>query len=61
MIYPKSQIIVTATAEGKSIEEEIRKMIERKRKKYDDEKLISYLCRQGFDYQLVRNLVLGKD
>ena len=30
MIYPKSQIIVTATAEGKSIEEEIRKMIQNK-------------------------------
>lgn len=37
--------------------EEILKMIAKKRAKYDDEKLTQYLCRQGFDYQLVRNLV----
>lgn len=37
--------------------EELSKMIEKKRAKYDDEKLIQYLCRQGFDYQLVRSLV----
>ncbi|MBR0488082.1 RecX family transcriptional regulator [Candidatus Saccharibacteria bacterium] len=37
--------------------EEIRKMIARKRAKYDDEKLIAYLCRQGFSYDLVRELV----
>ena len=39
-------------------EEGILKMIAKKRAKYDDEKLIQYLCRQGFDYQLVQNLVL---
>ena len=39
--------------------EEILKMIAKKRGKYDDGKLIQYLCRQGFDYQLVRNLVLS--
>ena len=38
-------------------EEEIKKIIAKKRSKYDDEKLISYLVRQGFDYQLVQNLV----
>ena len=37
--------------------EEILKMIAKKRAKYDDDKLTQYLCRQGFDYQLVRNLV----
>ena len=42
-------------------EEEIRKIIAKKRNKYDDEKLISYLSRQGFDYQLARNLVLETD
>ena len=37
--------------------EEIQKVITKKRNKYDDEKLISYLVRQGFDFELVRNLV----
>lgn len=38
-------------------EEEILKIIAKKRKKYDDEKLIQYLCRQGFSYQLAQSLV----
>lgn len=38
-------------------EEEILKIIAKKRNKYDDEKLIAYLCRQGFAYDLVRELV----
>ena len=38
-------------------EEEILKIIAKKRSKYDDEKLINYLCRQGFSFELVRNLV----
>ena len=38
-------------------EEEILKIIAKKRKKYDDEKLIQYLCRQGFHFETVRNLV----
>ena len=38
-------------------EEEILKIIAKKRKKYDDEKLIRYLCRQGFHFETVRNLV----
>ena len=44
-------------------EAEIKKMIERKRARYDDDKLVQYLCRQGFSYEMARNLVLtyGKD
>ena len=38
-------------------EEEILKIIAKKRNKYDDEKLIQYLCRQGFHFETVRNLV----
>lgn len=38
--------------------DEILKIIAKKRTKYaDDKKLMAYLCRQGFDYQLVRDLV----
>ena len=44
-------------------EEEILKMIAKKRAKYDDDKLTQYLCRQGFSYELAQNLVqsYGKD
>ena len=38
-------------------EEEIKKIIAKKSKKYDEEKLISYLARQGFDYQFAKDLV----
>ena len=38
-------------------EEEIKKVIAKKRNKYDDAKLIQYLVRQGFDFELARNLV----
>lgn len=38
-------------------EEELKKMIAKKRAKYDDEKLTAYLVRQGFQYDLVRELV----
>ena len=38
-------------------EEEILKIIAKKRTKYDDEKLIAYLCRQGFQYELSREMV----
>ena len=37
--------------------EEIKKIIAKKQNKYDEQKLIQYLCRQGFDYQLSRELV----
>ena len=48
---------------GRDEKEEILKIIMKKRAKYDDERLIQYLCRQGFSYELVRNLVLdsGRD
>lgn len=43
--------------------EEILKIITKKRAKYDDEKLIQYLCRQGFSWSLASELVqsYGKD
>ncbi len=37
--------------------EEARKIIARKRRQYADDKLIAYLCRQGFSYQLAQELV----
>ncbi len=37
--------------------EEIRKVVAKKAKKYDHDKLINYLVRQGFDYQLSRAAV----
>ena len=40
---------------------EIKKVIAKKRRKYDDEKLIQYLVRQGFDYQLSKTLVAETD
>lgn len=49
--------IIDEVLDGRNDEEEIKKMIIKKRKKYDDEKLTAYLCRQGFDYQLVKDLV----
>lgn len=42
---------------GRDEKEEILKIITKKRNKYTDEKLISYLCRQGFSFELVQNLV----
>ncbi len=53
--------IVERVVDLRNDEDEIRKIIAKKRNKYDDEKLINYLFRQGFDYQLARNLVLEKD
>lgn len=49
--------IIDEVLDGRNDEEEILKMIAKKRAKYDDEKLIAYLCRQGFPYQLVQTLV----
>lgn len=37
--------------------EEIQKIIAKKRRKYDDEHLIAYLVRQGFDYDTAKNAV----
>jgi regulatory protein len=49
--------IIDEVLDGRNDEEEIKKMIIKKRARYDDEKLTAYLCRQGFDYQLVKDLV----
>lgn len=46
--------IIDEVLGGRDDREEIQKMIARKRAKYDDEKLMAYLCRQGFSYDLVR-------
>lgn len=45
--------IIDDVLDARNDEEEIKKIIERKRSKYDDEKLMMYLCRQGFSYDLV--------
>lgn len=49
------------SAVPRSDAEEIKKIIAKKRKKYDDHKLINYLVRQGFEFQLVQSLVHEKD
>ncbi|MBR3115683.1 RecX family transcriptional regulator [Candidatus Saccharibacteria bacterium] len=49
--------IVDEVLAGRDETQEIRKMIAKKRSKYDDEKLMAYLCRQGFPYDLVQRLV----
>ncbi len=49
--------IIAEVLDERNDEEEILKMIAKKRARYDDEKLISYLCRQGFSFELVQNLV----
>ena len=46
---------------GRSDKEEIQKIITKKRSRYDDDKLISYLVRQGFDFELARSCVRGTD
>lgn len=55
--------IIDEVVGARDDEEEILKIIAKKRKKYDDEKLIQYLCRQGFSYQLAQSRVreFGKD
>jgi regulatory protein len=37
--------------------EEIDKIIARKRAKYDDQKLMQYLARQGFDFDLIKEKI----
>jgi SOS response regulatory protein OraA/RecX len=50
--------IIEEVLDGRDDEDELRKMIARKRTKYDDpQKLVAYLCRQGFSYDLVKELV----
>ena len=58
-----SRDIIDEVLDGRNDEEEILKIIAKKRDKYDDDKLISYLVRQGFSYQLAQSQVVthGKD
>ena len=49
--------IIDEVLGSRNDEEEILKIIAKKRTKYTEEKLIAYLCRQGFPYQLVQDLV----
>ena len=37
--------------------DEIRKIIKKKRARYDDKKLMEYLARQGFSYDLIKELI----
>lgn len=49
-----SEVIETALAAGvRNDDEELQKMLAKKRARYDDQKLIAYLVRQGFEYQKV--------
>ena len=60
----KKEIIEKVLVDSaRSDEDEILKIIAKKRARYDDEKLIQYLCRQGFPFELAQNLVrsYGKD
>ena len=60
----KKEIIEKVLSDSvRNDEDEILKIIAKKRARYDDEKLTQYLCRQGFSYELVQNLVqsYGKD
>jgi len=43
--------------EARDEDEEIMKMIAKKRKKYDDYKLVNYLVRQGFSFQMAKEAV----
>lgn len=53
-----SREIIEEVLDGRNDEDELRKMIARKRAKYaESEKLIAYLCRQGFSYDLAKRLV----
>ena len=53
-----SDVIEAAFAESaRNDESEIEKAIAKKRDKYDDEKLIAYLVRRGFSYDLAKSAV----
>ena len=52
-----SQEIIDEVLGERNDEEEILKIIAKKRAKYTDDKLVTYLCRQGFSYDLARDLV----
>ncbi len=52
-----SREIIDEALNVRDDEEEIMKIIAKKRAKYDDDKLIQYLCRQGFPFELAREKV----
>ena len=58
-----SKEIIDEVLDNRDDEEEIMKIIAKKRSKYDDEKLVNYLCRHGFSFELARMKVqsYGKD
>lgn len=58
-----SSEIIEEVLGARDDKEEILKIIAKKRAKYNDEKLIQYLCRQGFSWSLASELVqsYGKD
>ena len=52
------EIIATAMAKiPRDEQEEIKKVIAKKRKKYNDFQLVGYLVRQGFNFQLAKDAV----
>ena len=53
----KSIIEEVLSVSERNDKDEILKIIAKKRAKYTDEKLIQYLCRQGFSFELVSELV----
>ena len=53
--------IIDEVIDERNDEEELRKMIARKRTKYDDEKLLAYLSRQGFSYDLIKRVLSEED
>ena len=52
-----SREIIDKVVGVRNDEEEIRKIVAKKRAKYDDEKLLAYLCGQGFSYDLVKEVI----
>ena len=53
--------VIDEVVDGRDDEEELRKMIARKRAKYDDKKLIAYLGRQGFSYDSIKRVLSEED
>ena len=47
----------TLIESGRDEAEEIKKVIRKKRARYDDEKLLQYLVRQGFNYELSKSIL----
>lgn len=49
--------VIDQVLDARNDEEEIKKIIAKKSKRYDADKMINYLVRQGFPFETVRNLV----